>query len=164
MVCETVKFWSDGWLGGQAPRQLAPLLFTPAARKNLIVKEARADRWQMDGRIAENYYFYDPNLYKGKLSFDGASEASPEGWACGGQSLQYALVGKRLPLANQTLLPLANWWFASGTIASGNSLPLTNIMFASGKLVTTGEPHPGSPARLHLPLANGDFVRQRYTQ
>jgi hypothetical protein len=43
---EVAKFWSDKWLSGQAPRQLAPLLFALAARKNLTVKEVLTNgRW-----------------------------------------------------------------------------------------------------------------------
>ena len=37
-------------------------------------------------------------------------------------TLRITLVGKSIPLANQIRLSLANWWFASGTIARGNLL------------------------------------------
>ena len=52
------------------------------------------------------------------------------------------------------VISLANWWFASGNITSGNSLPLANIIFGSGKCDTTGEPVTSSPAVSAIPLAN----------
>ncbi|KAM0835188.1 hypothetical protein ACQ4PT_063102 [Festuca glaucescens] len=43
---ETAKFWSDRWLNGCAPKQLAPLCFSLATRKNLSMKEALSNgRW-----------------------------------------------------------------------------------------------------------------------
>jgi hypothetical protein len=43
---ETAKFWTDKWLNGSAPEQLAPLCFDLASRKNLTVKQALSDgRW-----------------------------------------------------------------------------------------------------------------------
>ena len=43
---EIARFWSDKWLNGQAPCDIAPLLPALAARKNLSVKEALSNgRW-----------------------------------------------------------------------------------------------------------------------
>jgi mannosylglycoprotein endo-beta-mannosidase len=43
---EIVTFWHDRWLDGQAPKQLAPLCFNLAVRKNLTVKESMMEgRW-----------------------------------------------------------------------------------------------------------------------
>ena len=40
------RFWADKWLNGEAPKQIAPLCFPLAARKNLSVKEALTNgRW-----------------------------------------------------------------------------------------------------------------------
>jgi hypothetical protein len=41
---EIARFWSDRWLNGQAPKLLAPLCYTLAARKNLTIKEALLNR------------------------------------------------------------------------------------------------------------------------
>ena len=49
-------------------------------------------------------------------------------------------VGKGLPLANLIFLPLANWWFASAIIASGNRLPLANLGSPAVSQVTAGAP------------------------
>ena len=43
---EIARFWSDKWLNGQAPHDIAPLLPALAVRKNLTVKEALTNgRW-----------------------------------------------------------------------------------------------------------------------
>jgi hypothetical protein len=43
---EIASFWHDRWLDGMAPKQLAPLCFNLAARKNLTVKESMMEgRW-----------------------------------------------------------------------------------------------------------------------
>jgi mannosylglycoprotein endo-beta-mannosidase len=45
------KFWSDRWLQGMAPRELAPALYMIAARKNRSVQQALAnDKWLLDLR------------------------------------------------------------------------------------------------------------------
>ena len=45
----TASFWADRWLHGQAPKQVAPLCFPLATRKNLTVKDALAGGKWMRG-------------------------------------------------------------------------------------------------------------------
>jgi hypothetical protein len=46
---ETARFWADRWLNRQAPKQMAPMCFALAARKQLTVKEALTNgRWMCD--------------------------------------------------------------------------------------------------------------------
>jgi hypothetical protein len=43
---ETAKFWTDKWLNGSTPEQLASLCFDLASRKKLTVKQALLEgRW-----------------------------------------------------------------------------------------------------------------------
>jgi hypothetical protein len=46
---QTVKFWTDRWLGGRSPKKLAPALFCIATRKNFTVARGLQDGWWKRG-------------------------------------------------------------------------------------------------------------------